>query len=157
MLKIILAAMALTAGSAFANSSTYTSVLKEDCITIQDSEQEQDPEIDYYTGVCPGINGYQVKISGGDLRYGPTLMYQGKDVPNSLYQIYQFHDMGSSKVEWRNNALIFRINTDDGSYMHVVRLAGADSCTVAVFNSGNLNQRARNVADHIESYPCLWE
>lgn len=159
----------------FAAESVYTSVKVEDCITIDSSEFDAEPEIDYYTGLCKGQGPYVVKISGGDLRYSLSLLFRGKEI-EGLTKTIAFHDMGSEVVEWRYdndknlkalifriNADIFRINADDGSGMgksedllHVVKLNKANTCTVAVLSKqANMNEKAQEIADNIDNYSCM--
>lgn len=168
MNKYLLIAFSLVATQAWANDSTYTNVDVDSCTTIETSEGNPDAEIDYYTGICRGVDSYQVKISGGDLRYGLSLIYKGQEIED-LTKISSFHDMGSTKIEWRYEknsrgqkiykALIFRIrayeNDTNVDYLHVVKLNGSDSCTVAVLTGlENMNEAARKIADSIDNYSC---
>lgn len=159
--------LVLSAGAA---DSVYTSVKVDDCITLDSADFDDPVEIDYYTGVCRGYGPYTVMISGGDLRYGLSLLYRGKEIAG-LTKTSAFHDMGSDVVEWRveqgqPKALIFRISAaedfsengmpEDVDLLHVVKLDELNSCTVAVLKKqANLNQLARKVADNIEAYSCL--
>ena len=166
MKQILIFVSILVSGSAFAaNQSTYTSIAKADCQTIQDSENEKDAPIDYYTGHCPGKNGYTVVISGGDLRYSLSLKFGRKEI--NLTQIGSFHDLGADKVEWRGprggqyTSIIYRLNIAQGdegkdkSYLYVARLAGANTCIIGIVPPGaNMNQQARDLADD-EYLPCL--
>jgi hypothetical protein len=159
-MKTLLALILLSSGfNVLAdNTSVYTSIAKADCRTIEDSELEKQPEIDFYTGHCRGKGGYTVVISGGDLRYSLSLLVSGRVV--ELTRLGRFHDLGSTKVEWRGPTnsniitnLIYRLNVSnqdgkDSSYLYVVRLDGVRSCVIGVVPPGpNMNLRAREIAD----------
>jgi hypothetical protein len=171
MKAILIALLSLVAYSASAQmQSVYTSVDVKDCVTVTSSEMDKGP-IDFYTGECPAMGGYKVTITGGDIRYNLDLSYEGVRIPT--LKPMQFHDMGSSKIEWRYKrtgsdwnsyqveytALIYRLNLD--SYnpatgeskpqdtLVVVRLNGASSCVVGmVEQQANMNQKARQIADN---------
>lgn len=154
--------------------STYTSVQTDDCATYDASDLHPNAEIDFYTGECPGLGGYQVMISGGDLRYPLHLVYGGKKI--TLTQFLTFHQLGSNKIEWlyerssqgkvTYKALIHRMGYD--SYnpetnmaesteaLIVSKLDGANTCSVAVVKkSANMNQKAREIAEKAQSMKCL--
>lgn len=153
-------------------SSEYTSVNEDDCQTLESSALSDTDEGDFYTGLCPSLGGYTVKISGGDLRYAVLLSYQ--DTVIQLIHPPGFHDMGSSKIEWRTRtqngvkeytALIYRLQFQDynqktgenfeNEQLVVVRLNKADSCTVGVVNKQtNMNEKARKIADNLNA-PCI--
>jgi hypothetical protein len=143
-LAVCLSSMALMAKP----SSQYTSVAEKDCITTENSAWNADAEIDFYAAKCPSFGGYEVEVSGGDLRYNLKLSYNGKAIETE--QLGAFHDMGSSKIEWRYDvgskgdikytALIYRLNFQDWSEekeenfeesrLIVVRLEGEKSCII---------------------------
>jgi hypothetical protein len=149
-------------------ASVYTSVAEDDCTTIDSSDSDPEAEIDYYTGHCRGKNGFIVQISGGDIRYSLSLLYKGKEI--RFTQIGYFHDMGSSKVEWRGltngdgsvtkfHSLIYRLKIDDYGQsrdtLFVVRLNGLRSCLIGnVQQSAKMNEAARKIADDMTK-PCL--
>ena len=175
MKALILLTSLLLPLSSFAeskSSSIYTSVAVKDCKTIESSENEAEPEIDYYTGHCEGKNGYTVQISGGDIRYSLSLIYGGEQV--EFTRIGAFHDMGSDKVEWRGkvnkdgsvtkfHSLIYRLNIhgygenydESRDSLFVVRLNGKKSCLIGqVEQSKNMNAEARKIADDM-SKKCI--
>ncbi|MBC7743274.1 MAG: hypothetical protein H7061_13840 [Bdellovibrionaceae bacterium] len=146
--------------------SAYTSVADKDCVLISGSALEKNPEIDYATVECPGLGGYQVMISGSDLRYPLQLTYQGKEI--TLSQMLSFHEVASDKIEWlysrqdhviTYHALIHRLSVqvDEKSteVLVVSKLKGADSCTVALVKGNSANQRARVIAEKASQMPCL--
>lgn len=167
MLKNIWIAFFILAATnkVMANDSVYTSVAVKDCLTIESSELEEQAEIDYYYGQCPGLDGYQVYVQGGDIRYNLQMAYNG--VAIRLPQLAAFHDLGSDKIEWRYKrtskgvilkALIYRLSYQDynveteeffeTSKLYVVKLDGPTSCLAGeVAASNTMNLEARNIAD----------
>lgn len=49
--------------------SVYTSVRDSSCVIYDAASLHKNPEIDFLDEECVGLGGYQVMISGGDLRY----------------------------------------------------------------------------------------
>ncbi|HPI39241.1 MAG TPA: hypothetical protein PLJ21_00450 [Pseudobdellovibrionaceae bacterium] len=149
--------------------STYTD-LSTDCILV--SESTDLAPIDFSTKECKAFGGYTLRESGGDLRYGPELSFQGTAI--NLQRPSAFHSMGSQKIEWvydleKNKegfgeihfkALIYRLsvanidsngeNTKDKSVLFVVRLAGEKSCLIGRVLT---NKDARDLANSLKS-PC---
>jgi hypothetical protein len=75
--------------------SVYTN-LKTDCVAI--SAANDKAEIDFADSECKAFGGYELHIDGGDLRYGPSLLFKGQ--PLEIGRPGAFHDPGSDKVEW---------------------------------------------------------
>lgn len=170
----------LVSGSALALETQYTSIDHKDCVVRSSSEMEKEPEGDFYDAECAGLGGYQVTISGGDIRYDLKLSYHGQEV-RKLVTTGAFHDMGAKKIEWRYKrekvdvfnskivykALIFRINYahyEEGQEhgpvnrdsLYVVKLDGANSCTVAIVpQSKDMNKKARVISNDIGNQVCL--
>ncbi|MEZ4815275.1 MAG: hypothetical protein R3A80_08745 [Bdellovibrionota bacterium] len=159
----------------------YTSIKQSNCVVASSSELVEDAEIDFLKMSCPALGGYEVEISGGDIRYDLKLHYQGENI--ALPYVGAFHDMGSEVIEWRYSrvdtnevfgksikyqALIYRINSDwtqeDGtlknvSTLYVVRLDGKNSCAVAALSTlnnpgGDLNKLAVAAAED-NTLKCL--
>ena len=126
------------------NKSVYTDITKE-CVTIQASNDTS--EIDFLETECKSFGGFTLKISGGDLRYGPELSYAGTEI--DLQRPMGFHDTGSAKIEWmyqltrdadgsgsiKWTGLIYRLvvsdeNGTNSSILYSVRLDGAKSCLI---------------------------
>ena len=125
--------------------SAYTDI-QNDCIVI--SEASDQAPIDFYEAECRSYGGYQLYIEGGDLRYGPKLVYNGARI--DLKRPGNFHDPGSDKIEWvyrhtldaegsgsiEWTGLIYRLsvvdseNGTDSSVLYAVRLDGEKSCVV---------------------------
>jgi hypothetical protein len=142
--------------------SAYTD-LKADCIVVSSSTDKA--QIDFYTAECKAYGGYALRITGGDLRYGPELAFNG--VQLDLARPFGFHDLGSDKIEWvydlardeegngeiHFKALIYRLNVadqdgHDKSFLYVVRLNGEQSC---VIGSVTNNEGARDLANDISA------
>lgn len=149
-----LSLISLAASAAVESKSVYTNV-NDECVVI--SAANQKAQIDFYEAECKSFGGYQLKIKGGDLRYGPELSYQGKIL--DLQRPYQFHDMGSDKVEWMYThdvnqdgsgsiqwiGFIYRLSvaTDvkkDETVLYAVRLNGETSCVLGTVKT---NEEAR--------------
>ena len=58
--------------------SIYSSLEEDSCIVYDAASLHKNPEIDFLVSECPGYGGYQLMVSGGDLRYPLSLIYQGK-------------------------------------------------------------------------------
>ncbi|MCO5144304.1 MAG: hypothetical protein M9962_14545 [Oligoflexia bacterium] len=149
-------------------NSVYTDIEK-DCITISESNDQAD--IDFYEAECKSFGGYQLKISGGDLRYAPTLTYKGKDL--SMGRPWAFHDLGSTKVEWMYTlkkeadgsgsldwkGFIYRLYVDKGEstgdlgILFAVRLDGTKSCFLG---NPKTNEAARELIKN-KSAKCIVE
>ncbi len=170
---LFLVLVGMSAGASAKMASEYTSVATNDCKTIASSQNEVEPEIDYYTGHCEGRAGFTTIVSGGDIRYSLSLLYRGEEI--NFTEIRSFHDMGSDLIEWRGiekngkieeyTSLIYRlkISTPDAwpdkplsqDNLFVVRLNGIKSCLVGIVpQSSNMNERARAIAD-MPSLRCL--
>lgn len=176
-MKIFTLLLALITSQAFAaNSSVYTSVEPKNCITVYNSADEAEPEIDGYTGICPSFGGYIVEISGGDIRYNLKLSYNGVKIetPN----LSAFHDMGSKVIEWRYEisgdevlykALIYRLNFQNynpttgedfnDSTLFVIRLNQEASCLIGSYTASenrgvSINALATALADNATA-ACL--
>jgi hypothetical protein len=150
-------------------TSTYTSIEQKDCKVISSSELETEPEIDHLDMECPGAGGYQVAVSGGDIRY--PLFLISNNLRIQLTNYYSFHQVASNKIEWRGikstngkvnyKTLIYRMgvadqNGVDHSELLVVKLAGLNSCIVGkVLESKNMNEKARKIADVADQLKCI--
>ncbi len=138
--------------------SVYTNI-KEDCLDV--SVPTELAPIDFYDAACKSFGGYNLTISGGDIRYSPRLSFGAKEI--ALINPYSFHDLGSDKIEWVYNlsrdsegsgtlvwkALIYRLNVQnneamkDESILYVVRLDGENTCSLG---TAKTNEEARDLA-----------
>ncbi len=148
-----IAIISMTALKAFAGESQQVTIgsvftnLTTECVEVSAANQQS--PIDFYNAECKGFGGYQLNISGGDLRYHPELTYGGQQI--ALKNPYSFHDVASTEVEWmyrKTNSLedgsgslqwigfIYRLAeaTEDGmsdvEVVYAVRLDGADTCSI---------------------------
>lgn len=154
--------------------SHYTSILPKDCVIYSSSELEAEPEIDHLNSECTGLGGYQIFVSGGDLRYPLSLVYNNKEIKLTNYM--GFHEVGAEKIEWlfdrttdgkvTYKALIHRMNFaqvegKDKSVLIVSKLNKEKSCAVAVVKaskaepSNDMNVKARLIAEKAQSMSCL--
>jgi len=165
---LVLLCLAFFSSQAFSGESVYTSVDVNDCIVLDSADYDEEYEIDYLDALCKGIGPYTVRVAGGDLRYGISLLYRGSEI-QLMESMFSFHDLGSKVVEWRfgkNNAgervfkaFIFRVfsyeESSKNSHLHVVKLNKSETCTVSVLtNEPDANNKAREIADNIENYSC---
>lgn len=137
--------------------SVYTNV-KADCLDV--SVPTDKAEIDFYDASCKSYGGFDLRISGGDIRYSPRLSFGATEI--NLINPYSFHDLGSDKIEWVYSltrdeqgagtlvwkGLIYRLNVQnnetmkDESLLYVVRLDGENSCSIG---TAKTNEEARNL------------
>ena len=180
-LQLSLIALALSLGlsaqaiAAPVATSAYTSLEDKDCNYITSSNDDPDAEIDYFKSICPGRDGYLVKLAGGDIRSWVGLLAPGQkyDEANDFYgplmegSLGQFPNVQGSKLEWRYSdgklvAFILRmIAQDPEDYeksietLVVVRVDTADlskAClagSVDVKKTPNANVAARAIADDL--------
>lgn len=160
--------VSLSAHAKTQTGSVYTDI-KADCITVSNATEKA--PIDFFTSECKAFAGFTLKISGGDLRYGPELKFEGAEI--DLQRPGRFHDMASQKVEWVYDltqdeegsgslafkALIYRLSVSDATgdasrdqaLLYVVRLNGKKSC---VIGTAQTNEAARKLADS-KSAACV--
>jgi hypothetical protein len=150
---IVLSTETFAADAGF--KSVYTDV-KADCVTI--SQSNDNSEIDFLEATCKSFGGYELLISGGDVRYAPQLKFSGQ--PLTIDEPGAFHDIASDKIEWiyqlaQNRegfgqldwkGLIYRLSVSDRedgssrSVLYAVRLDGAKTCTIG---TAKTNDEAR--------------
>lgn len=166
---LVLALIVLGACQAQAKAtSEYTSL--DDCKTLASSENDPNAEIDYFSAVCKGRDGYRVMYAGGDARSWIDLVPKTEKIPDTIEfgisvdgrQGY-FPNIAGRKLEWRYNdgkltALIVRTSGMDPEsdqsrdHLTVIRINTNDvrkSCVIAVVNARNskANEKARIAAD----------
>jgi hypothetical protein len=180
-LSFLFTTLSLKAGTSETRAVT-TSILNNDCLITSSAEWEAEPEIDFLSMICPSYGGYQVEISGGDIRYDLKLSYAGTQLPTE--DLGAFHDMLGSKIEWRYKlpaandfkaqpkftALVYGLSFQDydekteenfENYRVIaIKLAGKKSCIVARIDGTTVKseeeayQKARELADNAKA-PCL--
>lgn len=163
--------LALMIGSeAFAAGGTayshYTSLTN--CQVLRSSQQEKEPEIDYFESLCPGREGFNVALEGGDARSWIGLVAASEDYEDrvSFYgplmgtNFGQFPNVEGEKLEWRYKgnelvALIVRMSGHaDGEntsrnglvVLRVNKKSLADTCAIGKTTD---NEQARAIADDL--------
>lgn len=150
--------------------SVYTDLDPKKCKTLSVDKETGDSEQQ-----CPGVAGYRLKVSDGDLRQSVTVVDpQGKEHPLEYWSVISggFSTLGP-KAEWRveqqggklvPKALIVRVNASENpedpnkktSYLAVAKLAPAKTCVTAKIPPGpKMNELAREAADAAQGQPCL--
>lgn len=146
--------------------SVYTSLEFDDCFTLNLSTWYADEPVDFLTQECPALQGYQVFITGGDLRYWLVLERAGvrfvfrDDVAQALGGAFPY--VSGSVLEWRFLwaddvtpqlvALIYRMTRqnpqtfEDTPALVVLRMTGESPCLLGVAES---NVVARALADDL--------
>ncbi len=150
--------------------SVYTNLDAKKCKTLSVDKETGDSEQQ-----CPGVAGYKLKVSEGDLRQSVTVLDpQGKEHPLEYYSVISagFSFLGP-KAEWRvekkdgklvPKALIVRVNASENpedpnqktSYLAVAKLGPDRTCVTAKIPPGaKMNELAREAADAAADRPCL--
>ena len=164
--------MWLISGTAAAqsNQSVYTSLGKQ-CRQIKSAEAGDDG----YEGRCPGVAGYKLLLSEGDLRQNITVITpKGAEHSLDLWDVISggFSSVGP-KAEWRMAmqdgklspvALIVRYNASEdpeapnkqSSYLAVSKITASEICvTDKILPGPKANEDARRAADTAAAKPCL--
>lgn len=152
-----------SAPTAPARASQYSPIDDKACRTIEEIEETGD-----WTGACPGIAGYKLEWSIGDLR-DDLIVVDGKErtqlsIP-TLVANGAFDSLGA-KAEWRGpsgarpDVLIVRVHVanaegkSDSGRLAIARLM-PQPCLVAIVPPGPAqSDRARAIADG-KLPPCL--
>ncbi len=150
--------------------SIYTDLAAAKCKTIESSEEEA-----WIVQECPGVGGFKLEVSEGDLRQTITVISpSGKksELDYSGNVSSGFSALGE-KAEWRVKkvgekvtpfALITRFNVSENpdkpekttSYLVVTKISGDGSCIVEVIKPvTNANEKARVSADNSAEKPCM--
>jgi hypothetical protein len=153
------------------NSSVYTPLAEKQCKTVKSS----DAETGDYEGRCPGVAGYSLIVTEGDLRQNVIVVTPaGKQHSLELWSVISggFSSVGA-KAEWRMSkqdgklaptALIIRYNANDdpespnkqSSYLAVTKITRSEICvTDKIMPGPNANEEARRAADASANKPCL--
>ena len=154
-----------------ANKSVYTSLAEKQCRKIKSHEAGDDG----YEGRCPGVGGYALLLSEGDLRQNITVITpKGTKHSLELWDVISgaFSSVGP-KAEWRMAiqnrklapvALIVRYNASENpdqpnkpnSYLAVSKITPTEICvTDKILPGPNANEDARRAADTAARKPCL--
>lgn len=166
--------MLLSAVGVFAQKakiqSVYTNMNEKSCRTLESSAEGSGS----YRGECPGIGGYKLQITEGDLRQSIDVVTPQKkrfelDLTGNVSTA--FSSVGA-KAEWRTMrrgrtivpmALIVRYNASENqedaaketSYLVVVKITKTEICVTDVLKPGaGANIKARQFADESAAKPC---
>ena len=167
---LCLLAVVVTA-AAQTNQSAYTPLGDKQCRKIKSAEAGDDG----YEGRCPGVAGYTLLLSEGDLRQNITVITpKGAKHSLELWDVISggFSSVGP-KAEWRMEkqngkltpvALIVRYNASENpdqpdklsSYLAVSKITSTEICvTDKILPGPNVNEDARRAADTAATKPCL--
>lgn len=154
-----------------ANKSAYTPLGDKQCRKLKSAEAGDDG----YEGRCPGVAGYALLLSEGDLRQNITVITpKGAKHSLELWDVISggFSNVGP-KAEWRMAmqnrklapvALIIRYNASENpdqpnklsSYLAVSKITATEICvTDKILPGPNANDDARRAADTAATKPCL--
>lgn len=152
-------------------SSRYSSLLEKDCVADQVPKEDEGQG---GSSVCPGVDGYRLRVVDGDVRMSiEVLTPTGKVLPLDFWSTVAsgFSSVGDS-AEWRYlalgarvpQALIVRLNVSENperpgitaSYLVVSKLGADSACVIAKIAPGKTqNEAARKAADAAAASPCL--
>lgn len=169
-----LAAIFLVAGVAAAQApkieSVYTDLSEKSCKTLESNPEEGG----WYRGECPGVGGYRLQITEGDIRQSIDVIAPNKkkfelDLTGNVSGAFSYV---GAKAEWRvvwkdkiitPAALIVRFdaseNPDDAtkvtSYLVVAKITKSQICVTDVVKpSAKANEEARKLADSAQTKAC---
>lgn len=151
-------------------SSVYTSVATQACKTLKSNPNEGGS----YSGLCPGVGGYQLILLEGDIRQTLTVVTPNKkEFPLEFWRIVSPHFSAiGNKVEWRVQknagkttpvALIARYNVSEHpekpekntSYLVVSKITKDAACVTDIVKpQANANVLARRLADTAATKAC---
>src|ERR1043165_51543 len=153
--------------SAQTNRRVYTPRGEKQCRVRKSAKSENDD----FSARCPGVAGYKLISSEGDLRQNISVVTpKGEEHSLELWSVVSsgFSTVGP-KVEWRLAkstpvALIIRYNTSEDaaspnkntSYLAVAKITATDICVTDKISPGpNANEDGRRAADNATTKPCL--
>ena len=151
--------------------SIYTDLAAEKCKTIESDDEGGGWSVQE----CPGIEGYKLQVTEGDLRQSINVIAPsgGKYELNFTGNVSAAFSAVGDKAEWRVKkvdgktvpiALIVRFNANEDpenpdkvtSYLTVTKFDGEFICMTDVVKPvKNANVKARELADTAKSKPCL--
>jgi hypothetical protein len=146
-------------------TSTYTSLESKKCKTIEQS----DKEAGWYRGHCPGVAGYILELTEGDIRQSINVIAPNKKkFELNFGSISGGFSYTGAKAEWRMKgktpqALIVRFNASEDSadsskvtsYLTVSKITKNEICVVDVVKASKAqNLEAQKLADSAIGKPC---
>lgn len=145
--------------------SVYTDLDDKHCRTLESNPDEAG----WYRGLCPGVGGYKLELTEGDLRQSITVVSPAKKrFELDFNRVSPAFSYTGQKAEWRVQgknpvALIVRFNASTSSehpekeisYLIVSKITRNQACiTDVVAPSANQNAEARRLADIASTKPC---
>lgn len=153
------------------SESVYTNLTEKACKTLEKS----DKYAGWYRGECPGIGGYKLQLTEGDIRQSIDVVSPNKkryelDLTQNVSSAFSY--VGEI-AEWRvirngktvkPYSLIVRYNASENSekpeqntsYLVVVKITKDSVCVTDVVKaSANANEQARTLADVSAKKPCV--
>jgi len=150
--------------------SVYSDLNTKACKTLEQSDEGTG----WYLGECPGIGGYKLQVTEGDIRQSINVVAPNKkifelDLTGNVSTA--FSSVGE-KAEWRvtkkgktitPSALIVRFNASENqedsskltSYLVVAKITKNEICVTDVVKPGaKANEKARKLADSAASKQC---
>ena len=146
-------------------TSLYTDLAEKKCRTIESTSDEGGS----YRGICPGVGGYKLEVTEGDLRQSLNVIAPSKKKHKlDLSNVSGAFSSLGPRAEWRMNgktptALVVRFNANENpeepskvtSYLVVAKITNNQICVTDVVNPGRLqNTEARRFANNAASSPC---
>jgi hypothetical protein len=146
-------------------TSLYTDLAESKCRTLESSSDEGGS----YLGICPGVAGYRLEVTEGDLRQTLSVISPNKKKHELRLSNVSgaFSNLGP-RAEWRMNgkvptALIFRFNANENpedpskikSYLVVAKITKHEICVTDAVPPGPLQStEARRFANNAATRPC---
>lgn len=165
--RLLCLLLAVSIARAAEIKSYYSTTANKFVATVASSEFEEEPEIDYFTAICPGYGGYELSFEGGDARSWLNIRYRGKK--SDLYGETMsrargaFPNKANDVVEWRGTledgifkpfAIIYRIAASDPepggpehSTLLVIALKQGESEIVGAAHGTDEDAKAKAIAD----------
>lgn len=147
-------------------TSFYSSTAEKFTALVKSSEFEKEPEIDYFSAICPGYGGYELILQGGDARSWINVRYKGQtsDLYVKSMELARggFPNKANDVVEWRGivkdgdfkpYAIIYRIDAanDEGvtdrTTLLVIALNEGKSQIIGSAHGKGEDAKAKAIAD----------
>lgn len=146
------------------NKSTYTSLETAKCKTTESNDEEGGS----YIGECPGVGGFKLELTEGDLRQTINVIAPNKKkFELDFSRVSGAFSTVGEKAEWRLKddkpfALIVRFNASDAedstkntSYLIVSKISESSACITDVVKPGaGQNEEAQKLADAASTKSC---
>ena len=146
-------------------TSIYSDLTESKCRALESSSDEGGS----YRGICPGVAGYKLEVTEGDLRQSLNVIAPNKKKYElNLSNISGAFSNVGPRAEWRMKgkvptALILRFNANADpndpskvtSFLVIAKVTRSQICVTDVVRPGPLqNTEARRFANHAAARPC---